>query len=90
MPDNCHLAISTMPLVYESASSRVMLFSIGETQSSMRLDDPLALELEYTRTMMGFLMLLPEPRSIGMVGLGGGSLAKFCHRYLPHTQIQVV
>jgi spermidine synthase len=25
-----------------------------------------------------------------MVGLGGGSLAKFCHRYLPATRIEVV
>jgi spermidine synthase len=24
-----------------------------------------------------------------MIGLGGGSLAKFCHRYLPQAQIQV-
>jgi spermidine synthase len=90
MSDNRPLTPYTMPLVYESISSRVMLFSMGETQSSMRLNDPLALDLEYTRTMMGFLMLLPEPRSIGMVGLGGGSLAKFCHRYLPHAQVQVM
>lgn len=25
-----------------------------------------------------------------MVGLGGGSLAKFCHRHLPEVQIEVV
>ncbi len=90
MLDSRHLAICTMPLVSESVSSRVLLFTIGETQSSMQLNDPQALDLEYTRTMMGFLMLLPEPRSIGMVGLGGGSLAKFCHRYLPHAQVQVM
>lgn len=51
---------------------------------------PDALELEYTRTMMGFLLFAPEPASIAMVGLGGGSLAKFCHRHLPTTRLRVV
>ncbi len=90
MSETIPLAKHTIPLVYESVNSKVLLFSVGETQSSMRLNDPLALDLDYTRTMMGFLMLLPDPRSIGMVGLGGGSLAKFCHRYLPRAAIQVV
>ena len=32
----------------------------------------------------------PAPRHIVMVGLGGGSLAKFCHRYLPQARITVL
>ena len=56
----------------------------------MDLRDPSALDLEYTQTMMGFLLFLPQPQRIAMIGLGGGSLAKFCHRYLPRTRIQVV
>lgn len=51
--------------------------------------DPSGLNLEYTRLMMGFLMFNPEPRRIAMVGLGGGSLAKFCYRYLPSASIDV-
>ena len=65
-------------------------FAWHETQSCMDLRHPDALHLEYTRTMMGFLLFIPEPRHIAMVGLGGGSLAKFCHRHLPKTRIQVV
>ena len=38
--------------------------------------------------MMGFLLFKPQPRSIGMIGLGGGSLAKFCYRYLSRTRIR--
>ena len=51
-------------------------------QSAMRLDDPFALALDYTRCMMAFLLFHPEPREALMIGLGGGSLAKFFHRRL--------
>ena len=42
-------------------------------QSAMRIDDPFALALDYTRCMMAFLLLHPEPREALMIGLGGGS-----------------
>jgi len=54
-----------------------------QVQSAMRLDAPQDLELAYTRALMGFLLFLPEARRITMVGLGGGSLAKFIHARLP-------
>ncbi len=63
-------------------------FSLHEVQSFMRLDDPEALALGYTRLMMGGLLCHPAPEVIGMVGLGGGSVAKFCHRYLPNSRIE--
>ncbi|MEO8806940.1 MAG: transferase [Burkholderiaceae bacterium] len=78
------------PFVYESLSTKALHFSMSETQSRMKLADPYALDLEYTRTMMGFLMFKPEPATVAMIGLGGGSMAKFCWRYLPRTRIQVV
>ncbi|MGH8723779.1 MAG: transferase spermidine synthase [Burkholderiales bacterium] len=59
-------------------------------QSSMRLDDPHALALDYTRCMMAFLLFHPEPREVLMIGLGGGSLAKFFHRWFRHTHVRVV
>jgi len=90
MSDTRESAHHAKPFVYESLSAKALHFSIGEIQSRMQLQDPHALDLEYTRTMMGFLLFLPEPGRIAMLGLGGGSLAKFCHRYLPRSQIQVV
>jgi spermidine synthase len=39
--------------------------------------------------MMGFLLHQPQPARIAMIGLGGGSLAKFCYRYLPQSAIVV-
>lgn len=59
-------------------------------QSSMSLLNPHALDLEYTRLMMGFLLFDSAPARILMIGLGGGSLPKFCHRYLPQADIEVV
>lgn len=59
-------------------------------QSAMRLDDPFALELDYTRCMMSFLLFHPAPRRALMVGLGGGSLAKFFHRRLPALRTHVL
>ncbi len=40
--------------------------------------------------MMCFTLFQPRPRHIVMVGLGGGSLAKFCYRYLPQARITVL
>jgi spermidine synthase len=59
-------------------------------QSEMNIDDPDQLVLGYTRAMMSFLLFEPSPRRIAMVGLGGGSLAKYCYRYLPQAEITVV
>jgi spermidine synthase len=71
------------PFVYEEASSKSLHFTIDQLQSRMRISHPTALDLAYTRTMMGFLVLNSQPRNIAMIGLGGGSLAKFCRQYVP-------
>jgi len=78
------------PFVREELDSQSMHFSDAAIQSRMRLLDPDALALEYTRTMMGFLLFDPEPSRVAMIGLGGGSLAKFCHRHLPRTDVTAV
>ncbi len=59
-------------------------------QSTMRLADPFALALDYTRCMMGFLLFHPAPREALLIGLGGGSLAKFFHRHLKSTRVRAV
>src|SRR4026207_357979 len=59
-------------------------------QSAMRLADPLALALDYTRCMMAFLLFHPAPREALMIGLGGGSLPKFFHKHLKKTRVRVV
>lgn len=80
----------TQPYILETASERRLHFTHDAVQSVMRLDEPDALTTAYTRKMMAFLLFNPNPRNIVMVGLGGGSLAKFCYRNLPMARISVV
>ena len=78
------------PFVCETLDTRAMQFSSGEIQIRMQTRHPHALDLDYTRTMMAFLLFNPEPDTVAMIGLGGGSLAKFCYRQLPAARIEVI
>jgi spermidine synthase len=78
------------PFIVDEDGLRYLHFSLAHIQSVMRIDDPDALDLSYTRKMMGFLVFNPQPRRILMLGLGGGSLAKFCRRQLPDSDVTVV
>ncbi|WP_373790476.1 fused MFS/spermidine synthase [Achromobacter insuavis] len=81
---------AAQPYVQAAGTTRTLHFSEKVIQSRMSTLNPDALDLEYTRMMMGFVLFAPEPADILMVGLGGGSLAKFCHRYLARSRIEVV
>ncbi len=71
-----------VPFLTEGVSALTLHFNIGAIQSLMIKNDPEFLALGYTKTMMGFLFFQPNPKSIAMIGLGGGALAKYCLRYL--------
>jgi len=90
MPDRRDDADHAKPFICETLTSKALYFSFSDTQSRMQLLQPDALDLEYTRTMMGFLLFEPRPARLAMIGLGGGSLAKFCFRQLPAATIDVV
>jgi spermidine synthase len=78
------------PYVIDFGDRRNLFFTDKSVQSSMKISDPADLVTPYTRKMMAFLLLNERPRHIVMIGLGGGSLAKFCYRHLPETRITVV
>lgn len=78
------------PFVLEHDGLRSLHFSLHYVQSTMRIDSPEALDLAYTRKMMAFLLFNCRPRKLLLLGLGGGSLAKFCYRHLPAAQITVL
>jgi spermidine synthase len=75
------------PFILDQGALRFLHFDLQHVQSLMRRDDPDELCLRYTRKMMTFLLFMPQPRRILIVGLGGGSLAKFCYRRLPSATI---
>ncbi|MEK7361281.1 MAG: fused MFS/spermidine synthase, partial [Pseudomonadota bacterium] len=59
-------------------------------QSSIRLARPDELALDYTRAMMAFLLFQPLPREVLMIGLGGGSMARYIHQRMPGTRTTVI
>ena len=76
--------------VTEERGMRVLHLGSRAIQSAMRITRPWDLELAYTRAMMGFLMFNPMPQDVLMIGLGGGSLAKFIRKQRPQTRITAV
>jgi spermidine synthase len=81
---------SDSPLLYEEAGELSLHFDFPTIQSRMLKAEPEKLMLDYTRTMMGFLLFQPKPQRIAMIGLGGGSLAKYCRRKLPSTDFTAI
>ncbi|AXQ28929.1 spermidine synthase-like protein [Solimonas sp. K1W22B-7] len=75
------------PFLFDDGASRRLHFNLRYVQSQIDLQSPDRLAFAYTRKMMGFLLLLPQPRHVVIVGLGGGSLTRYCHRHLPQTQL---
>lgn len=76
--------------VSEKDGIRSLHLGSNTVQSSMKLADPAELVLSYTRAMMAFLLFEPEPRRILMIGLGGGSLAKFVYHRMPSAEVVAV
>jgi spermidine synthase len=78
------------PFIVDARLRRSLHFDFDAAQSVMDLARPDRLCLAYTRKMMSFLLFNRVPERILMLGLGGGSLAKFCYRHLPATAVTAV
>jgi spermidine synthase len=80
-------------LVYESAHVRCMCFTrqcrIGR-QSCIDMQSPDRMVMRYPRMMLGALYVQPSPRSVLIVGLGGGTLPRALAEVLPQARIDVV
>ncbi len=76
--------------VYETTTNRSLYFGTDHRQSSVSLLNPDGLELQYTRYMLTALLCNPAPRQILMIGLGGGSLARFLSTHFPHANITIL
>jgi len=78
------------PFVVDNGKSRFLYFNVRLMQSEMSLKAPNDLALRYTQKMMAFLLFHPRPKRIVLIGLGGGSLIKFCYHRMPGTQLTAV
>lgn len=78
------------PFVIDDGRVRRLHFSLRLVQSEMRLDAPDELAIAYTRAMLGFLLFHPIPKHVVIVGLGGGSLTKYCYRKLARSRVTTV
>lgn len=76
--------------LHQNSQTLSLSFESSLIQSCMRLADPDELVLDYTRAMMGFLLFHPAPRSVLMIGLGGGALHKYIHKHLPETDLTTI
>ena len=80
-------------VVYEQAGARCMAFESIHApgrQTCVGLDEPDKMRFEYTRMMMSALFAKPDPQSILLIGLGGGTLPRALHTLLPKATIDTV
>lgn len=78
------------PFVIDDGSRRYLYFNTRLMQSAMRLAAPNELDLRYTQKMMSFLLFNPHPKRIVLIGLGGGSLVKFCYTRMPAVHFTAI
>ena len=74
-----------IPTISEAAGVRYLHFGTEWVQGAMWVAQPVELVLEYTAQMLAWLLFLSPPReqALGLLGLGAGSLTRFC---LKHTR----
>ncbi|MDD4914981.1 MAG: spermine synthase [Methylococcales bacterium] len=76
--------------VVEQEGVRALHFGSHAQQSSMWLADPDRLHSLYARAMMAGLVFQDNPREVLMIGLGGGTTAKFLLQQFADCRIKAV
>lgn len=76
--------------VVDDGYTRSLHFGNAVRQSATDLSRPAYLVLPYTRAMMSSLLFTPSPSKVLLIGLGGGSLAKFLLHHFPHCTIDAI
>lgn len=87
-----HKKVTDDSIVEVSESNGIRSLYLGSVtiQSSMRVNAPFALELTYSRGMMGFLLFSNSAKNVLTIGLGGGSVPKYIYEYCPEISQTVV
>lgn len=80
-------------VIFEEHGERCMNFNEIEgqgRQTCFQLNDPKRMVFDYTRLMTSALFVNPQPESVLIVGLGGGTLPTALHELLPAATIDTV
>jgi spermidine synthase len=87
-----HKAISDLEMVEVTEVDGVRSMHLGSPtiQSSMKVKDPFALVLAYSWGMLSSLLFKPDIRNTILVGLGGGSIAKYVWQACPQIRQTVI
>lgn len=76
--------------VVDDGPVRALHFGSTARQSAILRGAPEILLLDYTRAMMTALLFVPEPASVLLLGLGGGSLAAFLLHHFPACRVEAI
>jgi spermidine synthase len=76
--------------VVDAHGVRSLHFGTRPRQSAMSLAEPDRLELAYIRAMLSVLLFIAKPERVLLLGLGGGSLARFLLSHYPRCRIDAV
>jgi spermidine synthase len=79
--------------VTEERGRRCLLFNVhrgDRNQTCMYVNDPDRLVFDYTQMSFAGLLLKPDPQSILVIGLGGGSIPMVFSQLYPEARIDVV
>jgi spermidine synthase len=69
---------------------RALHFGSDSRQSTMLLSDPNRLYSLYARAMMAGLLFHDTPKDVLMIGLGGGTIAKFLLHQFPDCRLKII
>ena len=80
-------------LVYETGGVRCICFTrfcrIGR-QTCQDVKHPDRIVMNYPQMMLSSLFVKPEPKSVLIIGLGGGTIPRALHELVPQARIDVV
>jgi len=80
-------------LVFDDGNKRFLSFGTADEQSCQLKKNPLILQHDYARAMLGVVIQFPDLnkiKNVTLLGTGGGTIATVLHERLPQAEINAV
>ncbi len=75
--------------VLDDGNKRYLAFGEGDEQSCQLKSAPFQLQHDYTQAML-LVLLFKQPRSMILLGVGGGTIVSALHQFLPDLHMHLV